>query len=131
MPESTSVQGASVEWLRRGKADLALAGAPLPPGAVYEDLCFHAQQAAEKALKAIYVHIGKRFRYTHDIGELLRGLEEAGLAIPGHVKAAVGLGPYAWEARYPGPSEPVTEEELSEAVEHAAAVVRWAEGILS
>lgn len=42
-------------WLARAKGDLALASAPLPPGAFYEDLCFHAQQAAEKAIKAASV----------------------------------------------------------------------------
>jgi HEPN domain-containing protein len=41
---------------------LALAAVSVPPGAVYEDLCFHAQQAAEKALKAVYVQRGWRFR---------------------------------------------------------------------
>jgi hypothetical protein len=40
----------------RAKGDLALARAPLPEGGFYEDLCFHAQQAAEKALKSVYLH---------------------------------------------------------------------------
>ncbi|MEJ5376514.1 MAG: HEPN domain-containing protein [bacterium] len=47
------IPGSPAEWLMLARADLALAKAPLPPGAVYEDLCFHAQQAAEKALKGM------------------------------------------------------------------------------
>ena len=33
---------------------------------------------------------------------------------------------YAWEARYPGLSEPVTDEEFLEALRQAERVVRWA-----
>jgi HEPN domain-containing protein len=60
---------------------LAIAKAPLPEGAFYEDLCFHAQQAAEKAPKAVYLHHGWTFRYTHDLDELMGGLKRNGLII--------------------------------------------------
>ncbi len=39
------------EWLNRAKSNLALAKNRVP-GAYLEDLCFEAQQAAEKAIKA-------------------------------------------------------------------------------
>jgi len=65
--------------LARARGDLAIAKAPLPKGAFYEDLCFHAQQAAEKALKAVYQHHGWPFRYTHDLDELIGGLRRNGL----------------------------------------------------
>ncbi|MGB7787203.1 MAG: HEPN domain-containing protein [Methanoregula sp.] len=42
------------EWLARAKSSLALASAKTP-GVLYEDLCFQIQQAAEKALKAVFV----------------------------------------------------------------------------
>jgi HEPN domain-containing protein len=41
-------QKSSLAWLRYALADLAMAESPLPKGAMYEILCFHAQQAAEK-----------------------------------------------------------------------------------
>jgi HEPN domain-containing protein len=104
--------------------------APLPPGGFYEDLCFHAQQAAEKALKAIYVDRGWTFRYVHDLEKLLAGLRENGLTPPEGIGQAVLLTIYAFEARYPGPGEPVTEEEYKHAVDLAKAVVRWAESLL-
>ena len=76
MPDNRVVPGSPEEWLARAKGDLALAEAPLPAGAFYEDLCFPAQQAAEKALKAIYVDRGWTFPYIHDLEKLLDGLQE-------------------------------------------------------
>ena len=48
MPPDSISPGSSADWLRYAKADLALAQVPLPAGGLYELLCFHAQQAAEK-----------------------------------------------------------------------------------
>ena len=39
---------------------------------MYDDLSFHALQAAEKAIKAVYVKLGMRFPYTHDIGAIVK-----------------------------------------------------------
>jgi HEPN domain-containing protein len=102
----------------------------LPAEAFHEDLCFHAQQAAEKAIKAVYRHRGLAFRYTHDLAELIAGLMEYGLEVPPEVEEAQMLTTYAWEARYPGLGEPVTEEEYQLAVGFAEAVVRWAEDLI-
>jgi len=119
--------GTPGDWLVRANGDLALAKAPLPKGAFYEDLCFHAQQAAEKAIKAVYVRYDLMFRYIHDLDELLAALERKGVAIPQEVKDVGILTTYAWEARYPGVSEPVTEDEYREAVKLAEKVVAWGE----
>ena len=54
MPQDKHVPGSPEDWLARAIGDLALARVPLPEGGYYEDLCFHAQQAAEKAIKAVY-----------------------------------------------------------------------------
>ena len=118
--------GTPEDWIVRASGDLALAKAPLPDGAFYEDLCFHAQQAAEKAIKAVYVRYGLKFRYIHDLDELLAGLERKGVPIPQEVNDVCILTNYAWEARYPGVSEPVTTEEHKEAVAMAEKVVKWA-----
>ncbi|MDI7259966.1 MAG: HEPN domain-containing protein [Thermodesulfobacteriota bacterium] len=126
MPQDRPVPGSAEDWLARAEGDLALARALLPEGAFYEDLCFHAQQAAEKAIKAIYQHCGKRFRYTHDLDELITGLKNEGISVPGEVMEAALLTSYAWEARYPGLSEPVTVEEYREALRQAELVVSWA-----
>ncbi|MGH8583081.1 MAG: HEPN domain-containing protein [Gammaproteobacteria bacterium] len=54
VPEMRPVPGSPQEWIARAKDDLALAQVPLPEGGFYEDLCYHAQQAAERALKSVH-----------------------------------------------------------------------------
>jgi HEPN domain len=51
VPQGRPIPGSPQEWLARARGDLALARAPLPEGRFYEDLCFHAQQALQKALE--------------------------------------------------------------------------------
>ena len=126
MPQDRPVPGSAEDWLARAEGDLALASAPLPERAFYEDLCFHAQQAAEKALKGVYQHHRRPFRHTHDLDELITGLQNEGVAVPPEVADAALLTSYAWEARYPGLSEPVTIEEYREALRQAEFVVNWA-----
>ena len=130
MPQDRPIRGSPQEWLARARGDLALARTPLPPGGFYEDLCFHAQQAAEKALKAVYLYCSWTFRYVHDLEELITGLRQNGLRVPEAVEDAVVLTSYAFEARYPGLAEPVSEEEYRQAIELAQTVVRWAEQII-
>lgn len=126
MPGERLPAGSAGDWLARAKGDIALASVPLPEGGFLVDLCYHAQQAVEKAIKAVYRSIGRPFRYTHDIGELLAGLEAAGIEVPDAARDAVDLTSFAWEARYPGAVEPLTDEEYRSAVESAEAVVFWA-----
>lgn len=130
MPDDREIPGSPADWLARARSDLALARVPLPEGAVYEDLCFHVQQAAEKAIKAVYRARRHGFEYTHNIGHLLHGLERQGIEVPEAIQAAVQLTDFAWEARYPGAAEPVTEEEYRDAVGLAERVVHWAEDMV-
>ena len=113
------------EWLNRARSNLALARSRAP-GAYLEDLCFEAQQAAEKATKSILIARGIDFPYVHDLTRLLSLLEEAGEDIPETVLKAGELTPYALLTRYPGPARPVTEAEYAMVVEVAEAVVHWA-----
>ena len=130
MSQRKSRPGTAVDWLTRARGDLAIATAPLPAGAFLEDLCFHAQQAAEKALKAVSIHNGIAFRYTHDLDELIIDLKKTGIEIPPDIERATVLTVFAWEARYPGTGEPVTGDEYTEAVIMAQSVVEWVEAIL-
>ena len=114
------------EWLNRARSNLALARSRAP-GTYLEDLCFEAQQAAEKAIKSTLIRRGIDFPYVHDLTRLLSLLEEVGEDIPDTVLKAGELTPYALLTRYPGPARPVTAEEHAAAVAIAEAVVRWAE----
>src|SRR5947209_19510765 len=61
------------EWLNPAKSNLAQAKEPLPE--VYlEDLCFNAQQAVEKAIKAVFLQHGLNFPHIHDLAQLLTGV---------------------------------------------------------
>ena len=57
------------EWLNRARSSLALAQTR-PHEAYLEDLCFEAQQAAEKAIKGLLIQQGVAFPYVHDLARL-------------------------------------------------------------
>lgn len=113
------------EWLRSARSDLALAGAQVP-GADLEAFCFHAQQAAEKAIKGVLLSRGIRFPYVHDLGALLAIAARNGVTVPEAITAADRLTDYAVLTRYPLPDS-VTEAEHREAVTLARQVVEWAD----
>jgi HEPN domain-containing protein len=114
------------EWLNRARSNLAQASIRLPE--VYlEDLCFQAQQAAEKAIKAVLIARRIPFPYVHDLARLLTLLEESGEAVPDRVKDAGRLTRFAVEPRYPGFGRPVTEAEYQTLLDVAREVVHWAQ----
>ena len=122
--------GTPKQWLDRAKSNLVRAQAKQTD--VYlEDLCFDAQQAAEKAVKAILIHYEIEFRYVHDLEELITTLEKHNKSVPECVKEAIELTQYAVEFRYPGVYEPVTEEEYNKAVAISKSVITWAEKIVN
>ena len=118
------------EWLNRARSSLALARNRVPE-AYLEDLCFLAQQAAEKAVKALLIERRIDFPYIHDLGRLLFLLDAEGEEVPETIRAAAELTLYASVTRYPGVMRPVTVEEYLEAVEVAETVVQWVERRLS
>lgn len=66
----------AVEWLRRAKSNLACAKTgKISQDVLYEDLCFNAQQAVEKALKSLCIVHGIVFPRTHDISYIIELLE--------------------------------------------------------
>lgn len=103
-------------WLRRAEDDLlagrVLAEASLPS---YETASFHAQQAAEKALKALLMRHQVDFTRTHDLGELLQLAEPVAPGIAQGLAAAPTLNRHAVDTRYPTGARPVVREEASRA----------------
>jgi len=130
MLPDTSMPGSAADWLRHAYSDLALATLTPSPRILLEQLCFHAQQAAEKSLKAILVAYGTPVPRTHNLRSLL-DLLPVDLSIPSDVLDAAGLSDYAVASRYPGTTEPVDAQELREAAEMAEAVVYWAEHVIN
>ena len=118
--------GTPADCLRRARSDLALAQPTPDPQVLLEDLCFHAQQAAEKSFKAMLVSRGVTVPRTHSLRTLL-DLRPADISAPQDVLLSDGLTVYAVSSRYPGDYEEITEEDCQEAFRLAAAVAAWAD----
>jgi HEPN domain-containing protein len=120
------------EWLRHARSNISRCrhGRQLPD-VLFEDLCFDAQQAAEKAVKAVLVLRRRRFPKTHDLAELLDLVAATGIAVPPEVLEAKRLTPYAVGGRYPGVSEDASEQDHREALETAERALAWAERLIS
>ena len=78
MPPDPSSIGSPESWSKRARSNLARAKLPKLDEALWGDYCFDAQQAAEKALKALLLFNNIPFRFVHDIAELLTLLEQHG-----------------------------------------------------
>jgi len=120
----------SAVWMRRAEAALRAAALAGAPGTCWEDFCFHCQQAAEKAIKAIYISIDVPHRFTHSIESLLTALLRLGYEIPEDVRKASFLSRFAGETRYPGVYERIEEVDYRRAFEAAQCVVDWAKSIV-
>ena len=118
--------GSFEDWLRYARSDLEIARVTPSSGILLEGLCFHAQQTAEKALKAVLIAFEIPFPRTHSIRRLL-DLLPPDLSVLEDVQNAASLTDYAVLTRYPGDLEPVNEEEYQEALRLAEAVLSWAE----
>lgn len=125
MPLEEDISGSPVEWLRYAESDLAIACIAQSPRILLEGLCFHAQQAAERAPKAVLVAHAIPFPRTHNIATLL-DLLPRNILLPPEAEAVASLTDYAVLTRYPSNLEPITEEEYHEAVHLAKVVVEWA-----
>ncbi len=123
--------GSPQDWLAHATSDLNLARLAKDHKTVLpEQVCFHAQQACEKALKAVLLSKGLDFPLVHDIEVLLEVAKTGGLRLPREVREAGALSPYAVEARYPGYDEDITATDVDDAIRLADRVVDWASAIL-
>lgn len=96
------------------------------PGAsaeMYGLACFHAQQAAEKGLKALLTKRGKPFPRTHDNTYLLAALAES--TSPELQDACALLAEYGVGPRYPGVTAGRSRAEAQEALAACSAVFAW------
>ena len=91
------------EWRRKADEDFAVAERELaaaPPA--FAAVCFHAQQAVEKYLKALLAAAGKPAPKTHDLNYLLKLLGEEGKPFAALAVDLAVLSLAAVEVRYPG-----------------------------
>jgi len=71
------------ELLERAEDDERAACALVPVSEVSNAIvCFHAQEAVEKAIKAVLAMRGAEFPFTHNLALLLQLCADAGIDVP-------------------------------------------------
>lgn len=113
-------------WRTQSHADLKTARDSLAAGNFYA-AAFFAQQAAEKALKALHLHVTKRPHIGHGLVYLARALDAPAPVL----QACSELTPHYTQSRYPDaavgtPAENYTREAAQHFVHLAEEVVSWA-----
>lgn len=114
-------QTESQRWIRQAANDLDFARLGLREG-FYAQTCFQTQQAAEKALKALYYARGDRLVIGHSVWQLLQGLLSYHPSLAAHSDLAKRLDQYYISPRYPNglpagsPFEVFTQSQAAEAV---------------
>jgi HEPN domain-containing protein len=119
----------------QAKRDLGMAAQAMQSG-FPEWACFIAQQAAEKAVKAVYQKKGG-VAWGHSVADLLKGLEKD-LAVPGDLpRAARNLDRWYVQARYPDgfpqgkPGDYVDQEDSRDAISGAGRIIQFCESLLA
>ena len=116
-------------WIAQSEEDFTAAKTlfrhrkPLLSGA-----CFHAQQSAEKYLKALLIFKDKDFPKTHDLPALNTMRNKAGIITGLDLQQLVDLTEYAVRRGYPG-NQP-TQVEAKDAIQTAETVRRFARSFL-
>jgi len=105
-------------WLRKAASDIVSMEATLKAGSL-DGACFHAQQAAEKYLKAFLTYYDKPFPHTHNLAEVAELCGSVDASFHSLTATVAGLTPYAVRLRYDDsfwPSREVAEEARSSAL---------------
>ena len=113
-------------WIAMADLDLDVVEHVLTANKVpWAPVCFHAQQAAEKYLKALLIEQGVQPPRTHILPVVIARLAEAGCVLPDLAAECAVLEPFAVEKRYPDdPPKPLPgEEEGRRAVDAARKIV--------
>jgi len=87
-------------WIRKAESDLTALELILSAEKALDVACFHAQQAAEKYLKAYLVWADLEFPYVHDISKLIHLCATKDPRFAELEDSASRLTPYAVELRY-------------------------------
>ena len=113
----------AIHWLQYANEDLITAGKMIQEGGyVYRHACFWSQQAAEKALKAIFVFLQVEYPLRHDLDALRLRLPDDWSVKNEQIDLA-RLTEWAVEARYPGDWGEATFDDARVAFDQAKAVV--------
>jgi HEPN domain-containing protein len=120
-------------WLVRAQRDLQAAESLMAATAALPDIAvYHAQQAAEKSLKAVLARHEQPVRKTHDLVALLADVLTVEPAFDQFLEAVQTLSPYGTRFRYPYPGAPLAPsiEEATTAIELATNLVEFVRACL-
>ena len=119
------------EWISKAENDLKNAANTLKMGedCPTDTVCFHAQQCAEKYLKALLVWKGIPFPKTHDLSSLIAFLPKDLQNLLTEEEQEL-LTEYATVTRYPGGYEDITLSEARSAVRVARRIRRSIRALL-
>jgi HEPN domain-containing protein len=123
MSEPHENAGTVRQWIEKAEHDIRNAEhtLTLKKNCPFDTVCFHAQQCAEKYLKALLVSRSVDFPKTHDLRILMQMVpKEVKLGL--RMNEVLPLNRYTIEARYPGDWEPITRKEAKEALAIACKV---------
>jgi HEPN domain-containing protein len=125
----------STDWIGQAVRDLSMAEQAMTSG-FPEWACFIAQQAAEKAIKAVYQKRGG-VAWGHSVADLLKGLGDLYTIPEDLAKAGRSLDRWYVQARYPDgfpqgkPADYVDREDAASAISGARRIVQFCEGLLA
>jgi len=100
-------------WLKKAENDLSAAENSIE-AKLYDIASFHAQQCAEKYLKAFLTYHEVEFEKTHAIEDLLLLASQIDDSFVKMIEEGKKLTPYAVEVRYPLLIQEPSEEETKE-----------------
>jgi HEPN domain-containing protein len=100
-PPEEVVDALVAEWVRKADLDFHTVVRLAPEDAFRDIVAFHAQQAAEKYLKALLTKRQLEFPKTHEIRRLLELLNESDHEVVEALPDAKWLDPFGVEIRYP------------------------------
>ncbi len=111
------------EWVKKAEDDLTIAGREFRArkNPVYDGVCFHSQQCAEKYLKAYLNEQGIEAPRIHNLLDLLKLCKEFDSSLEILQPDLRVLERFSVGVRYPGMS---ADKEEARAAFHAAQVVR-------
>lgn len=121
------------EWLDRAVLDLGVAKhleSTYHPKPI-EIICYHCQQAAEKAIKALILYFGAEggMPKLHDLSFLLGQIKNKTAVEEKYYDYADTLSPYGVAVRYPNELF-LEERHAKEAIRYAEEILQWVEKII-
>jgi HEPN domain-containing protein len=125
----------SQDWFAQAQRDVESARWQLQ-GGFYEWVCFTCQQAAEKAVKALYQRLNA-VAWGHAVSRLLNELPGETVPHEELIEAAIQLDRHYILTRYPNgfergsPQDYYTETDAREAIEYAERILEFCDGFLS